>query len=752
MNLHPGVSSARESKSRRGGTARLSAAGAVLMVTAATVGWAFDDNGPSGLNGIFENEIPFGLTADEFNVLGPNWEAWAEETAGLVDDFYVSTEQDVAAQRAALAKLNVKLDTMEKALGESKYRMIHGQLLGLHGRLQRRVQLAEAILDTLEAAPTNNQEARVAAAYANVTDAVLALEQDLRRVPDGSAWLPYVRAEQLKTAAASNDTSDEAIERALKVQRKIAGRNDLDGPQRDFLGRSSFLNLEEALSGLLAANQWAPPENQNAAVREQAAKLVSAIETYEVDASDEAAARVNAAYQELKGIANDGGERISAMMRRHYFGYNLRLIASEGFMRRVISDRQTDASYINEPTSEAWITGTSCTYTDVSVDLQPNPNVAQFNIVISGTVNATTTANAAQAVVYGGSNGNFTATKPVYFSGTSFRTDPARVSANASVYTTDVDAKVFFLLRPIADLIAENEVAKRQYEMNATARQRIIDQASREVNSETDRRFNDATVKLEADTFGPLRELGWYPDSMQTSSTSTAMTIRGRVMEPQELAGQAPAVEPNLASNGLAIQVHESLLNNGADRLELAGKTMTDQELKALMEQRISTLLGREFHFSSPDEGAPQAPAPADAPAEEETVEDAGSETNTYVFDTHDPLRFQIENGTLVIILRTGLKREGQEDIPTHVIEVPLKFSVSGDQIVMQREGSVRVVPAPGTPRSIPRQNIMRANIQRSIPERTFDGKINIEQENKKITLNVSSIEARNGWLTVLAN
>ena len=738
--------------SRRGGTIRLSAAGAVLMVTAATVGWAFDDSAPSGLAGIFKNDIPAGLTEDDFNVLGPNWEAWAAETAALVDAFYTSTEQDVAAQRAALAKLNIKLQTMETSLGDSKYGMIHGPLLGLHGRLQRRVELATAILDTLEADPTNNKAARVAAAYAGVTDAVRALEQDLKRVPAGAAWLPYVRAEQLKAAAASNDASEEAITRARSVQQKIAGRGNLEGAQGEFLGRASFLDLESALNGLLAASEWAPPANQNTAIRDQAAKLVAAIETYEADASNEAAANVNAAYQELRNLANDGGDRISTVMRRHYFGYNLRLVASEGFMKRIVNDRQTSASYINEPVSEAWVTGQSCTYTDVSVDLQPNPNVAQFNIVISGTVNATTTANAAQAVVYGGSNGHFTATKPVYFSGTAFQTDPARVSANASTYATDVDAKVFFLLRPIADIIATNEVAKRKPQSDATARQRIMDQASREVNTETDRRFADATVKLEADTFGPLRELGWYPDSFQTSSTSNSMTIRARVMESQELAGQAPVVEPKLASNGLAIQVHQSLLNNGADRLELAGKTMTDQELKALMEERISTLLGREFHFSSPeDAAAPEAAAPAPA-GDEEAVEDPGSETNTYVFDTHDPLRFHIDNGTLVITLRTGLKREGQEDIPTHIIDVPLKLTVAGDKIVMQREGSVRVVPAPGTQRSIPRQNIMRANIQRSIPERTFNGQINMERENKKITLNVSSIEARNGWLTVLAN
>jgi hypothetical protein len=178
------------------------------------------------------------------------------------------------------------------------------------------------------------------------------------------------------------------------------------------------------------------------------------------------------------------------------------------------------------------------------------------------------------------------------------------------------------------------------------------------------------------------------------------------------------------------------------------------------MEQRISKLLGREFKFTPPeDEPKPEgAPAPAQpaadnaTPAEEGAAEaEADAGKNTYVFDTHDPLRFEVDDGTITIILRTGLKRQNGDEIPLHIIEVPLAVSVQGDQVAMQRQGNVRVRPGPDTPRSIPRQNIMRANIQKSIPNRTFKGTFNVEQEGKTITLKVASIDAQDGWITVLA-
>ncbi|MBL8849095.1 MAG: hypothetical protein JNG89_05405, partial [Planctomycetaceae bacterium] len=545
-----------------------------------------------------------------------------------------------------------------------------------------------------------------------------------------------------------------SLERLASVQKKITERETLsDAAQRDFLARESFASLAAAIGQVLTAD--APEQTEN--IRKEAVRLVEAIEdngnrdlvAYERDGSDEAGEQINSAYEALRGLAGDGANSIAAVIRKHYMASNLRIIASESFLKKTVSESRTEQGYINEPVSEAWVSGVSCTYTNVSVSLQPNSDVAQLNLHISGTVQANTTANAAQAVVYGGSTGNFSATKPVMFSGKEFTTGPASVGANASTYANDVDAKVFFLLRPIADIIAENEVAKRKSQNDALARQRIINQVSQNVNTETDSRFADATLKLESKLYGPLRELRWHPQEVGTYTTDSEMVINALLREGEEnkreLGAQALSSLPAVPENGIAIQVHESLLNNGADRLDVAGKTLTDSELKKIIEDRISTLLGREFKFTKP-EAADGAPAPA--------VEEAPKGSNSYVFAETDPLRFQIDGGNVTIVLRTGLihTEDGKsETIEPHIIRVPLTFSVEGDKIVLKR-GFVGVAPAPGTAVSIPRQGVMRQTIEGSIRDRTMDGLIKIEKEGgKPMTLNVTAVDAQDGWVTVLA-
>ena len=58
-------------------------------------------------------------------------------------------------------------------------------------------------------------------------------------------------------------------------------------------------------------------------------------------------------------------------------------------------------------------------------------------------------------------------------------------------------------------------------------------------------------------------------------------------MGPGELGGAAPEL-PLVDTAGLTAMVHESLINNSMDRMQLGGKTMTDEELRSLREKRPS--------------------------------------------------------------------------------------------------------------------------------------------------------------------
>ena len=752
MRMHPRTRSNRPGRLRRGTVHRLLAGSVALMLVAASAGWSDDEQPSAGLHGILPEDVPEGLTDDDWEALEESeLAAWSTEMYAAVEALYESgATDDVAAQRSAIADLRGRLAELDAARRDAQNASVVLPLSSLYSKLLRRVDLAEAVLNTIEVDVEAARSARTAGAFETLEDAVATLESDLRRVPRGSAWLPYVRAGELKRVANSRDLSAESMELLGSVHNKIASRDALeDESQREFLGRESFGGLANAVAAVIDAANWEPTTENNAEVREQAAALIAAIEAYEDDASYDAALNARNAYNHLRTVAADGGDLVSGVMRKHYFGFNLRILVNEELMRRFSNQSQQKAGTINEPVQEAWVCGNSCTATNVTVDFKPNNETAQFNIQVNGNVRANTTANTSQATVYGGSYGEFSATKPVYFDGKNFNLGRISVYATASTYSTDVDAKVPFFLRPIADVIAEREVARRRPQSNALARQRVESSVREEVDNEVTNQFSNASMKLESELYGPLRELGWHPDALKTSTTEKSMTIRARILEPNELGAQIPVSMPSPPRGGIVLQLHESLLNNGADRLEIAGKTLTDQELKALIEDRISTLTGKEFKFSKPEDEAAAAEETAaqddDAEAEEE------DEESIYVFSESDPIRFQIDDGIVNVILKTGLQREGKDEIPEHVITVPLGLRVEGNEIVMERTGSVRVVPGDGVRRNIVRQRIMLGNVQRSIPDRTFKGEMNIEQQGKQVTLNVSSIEANDGWVTVTA-
>ena len=48
--------------------------------------------------------------------------------------------------------------------------------------------------------------------------------------------------------------------------------------------------------------------------------------------------------------------------------------------------------------------------------------------------------------------------------------------------------------------------------------------------------------------------------------------------------------------------LHESLINNALDSLELAGRTLTESELKASVESKLTEVLGRPFSFAEQEE------------------------------------------------------------------------------------------------------------------------------------------------------
>jgi hypothetical protein len=716
---------------------RLSTVASLVLAVSSLRGFEESKSADTGLRGVLPSEVPLDLDAEAFSVLDGNWQDWSTETAEKVAALYLDDKLDSTGQRRVIDALKSKLNVMERALADNRYRLIFDSLIPLHGKMARRVQVAEAALDTLQLDPKTVKKNRTKQARQNVSSAIEKLEHDLNRFQTGNAWLRYIRTKELKRLMVAGDSTDPLLQ---EVKKKIQDRDSLtDESQREFLSRTAFTNLEKAIDALLEADSKSLPQGDEQKLRESLASLFSALADYETSNSIDSVGRVYAALKNVSQHSLDGGDRIEGALKKHYFNHNLRVAASERFLNRFFKEQRTEKGPVKDFILNAHVRGTQTTTTVVSLDLISQENGARFAIKADGIVRSNTSGTTDQATIYTDGYHTFSARKGVVFDGKTFTTKPATISVNANNRTVGASTKYNSapLLGGVARSIAMRAARKKRSQSEAIARGKVSRRVLPEFNEEVDKEFFKAGEELESGLSARLEEAGLLPEVRQFSTTNGEFRLNSRTMTPEELGGDEPSFKLD-PGNGIALSFHESVINNALDRMALAGRTLTEPELIKELEKSISTLLGRDVNLSSSD-NQPQAD---------------DKDPDTFVFDANDPIRAQVENGIFSLIIRTGLKQKDKEDIPTQIITIPLSLRIEGNQLLVER-GTVRVAPVvkpKSSFRQIARAGVIRKKIESAIQDRKRERKIFFTQEGKEdLIVTITKIQALDGWLTVWA-
>ncbi len=724
-----------QNQERRAGQAkRWIRGGAICLLFATASSWAVDAQPTGlGLRGLVPGKSPAGLKSEDFDLLDGNWAAWGIETNALVEQLYSDEAMDIVAQRSLLAQLKSKAMVMEIALKDSSFTQLHGPLADLHGRLNRRLDVYSAVLDVLEADPQVGQKLRTDSCYSELKSAIANVRSDISTFQGGDLWVPYLELDALANTANTSDNSPSSVELLAKVTRKLSPAVEWNDAQKSFLSRSSLVRLNSALSALTQAITSPVEGATTDPARQLAGQFLTAIDQFEESGSTAAAEQTRAAYVSLKSFAPDGGARLSSLMRNHYYNYNLRVVASEGLLQRVMGESRNDSSWINQCVMGARVNGSQCTNTSINVDLRPSGDTAFIQLSVDGQINANTTGSTSQATVFATGNHQFHAEKGIFFDGRSFSTTPATVGVNAStnIYSARARQSWIPIIGRIADGIALDVAQGKTGEANAYTSTQIRDEVGPRLDNESRSKFDKATLEIESRVWGPLREQGMYPDAMHWSSTDSEVLVRTRLMEANELGGANPAPNYSVPTNGVLIQTHESLMSNFAERFDFAGQTMTDTQVREHLEERLSKLFGKTIDLKGSGEAAASQPS-----------------NSKLVFDTVDPIRMQADGGKIKIIIRAGLIPENGDPIPVQTITVPFTFRVEGNQVFMER-GFVKVVDPDG---QVIRSKVMIQYIQTAMGEnKTLKGEFNQTIEGKTIRLSILSIDARDGWISIQA-
>jgi len=698
---------------------------------------AAEETAPApGLRGILPSIVPADLAA-AIEALPENWGEWGVAAAAEMAALYEQADLDVAGQRQAIAALRKRVATISGLLGDARYKGMQVQLITLRGALKKRLDLAEAVLDTLQLGPEIKAQ-RVTAARQQLAATANSLEQYLGVVPNGGGWKDYLRVADVRTLAQKNDAQ---IVAALgEVQSRLDGSSGHeDGQVRSFVSRAQLAAYHKAVGAYLTASNLELAANSEA-LRGALAELVNAVEQYEASRTSASSAAARAAYDKVRKVAPDGGDRITRAMRENYLNYNVRLVATEQFLNRFVRESRTESSGICEFAFDALVSGAQTTVSHVGLDLTPSAQGARFYVTVNGAVAASTQAEADKATIYTQGNHYFWAWKPVLFDGERFSTGHAMVSVSANNTVTGAETKYedVPILSGIARRIAIKTAEKQMPESEAYAAQKIRDRVVPEVNREVDKEFGPAgSINPEVtERLNALRDAKMYPDVSSWSTTDTDLNMSARLMAATELGANVP--HPLLVlGRGATVMIHESAMNNAVDRVNFAGQTLTDDQFKQKIQDQIKKILGREIDLSKGE-----APKPA-------TSEDEGA--RTLMFDARDPIRFQVADGVILVTIRAGLKQEGKEDIPTQVVTLPIKLSVDQANVIVE-PGNVSVEPAErpeNAAAQISRAGVIKKKIEDAFPRREIDRVFKIERGSKHVSMAVTRFRALDGWLSI---
>jgi hypothetical protein len=389
--------------------------------------------------------------------------------------------------------------------------------------------------------------------------------------------------------------------------------------------------------------------------------------------------------------------------------------------------------------------GNQQTTTEVGVDVKPNNSGLSFDLVLTGSTFSNTAGVTDQATIYTQGNHNFTATKEITFDGDKFSTTAASVGVNANNQTVGASTKFdrVPLLGGIAKSVARKEANKRRSQSEAIARSKITDKVAPEFDEAVDKKFTNANDDLQNKFFKGLRETNLYPTAMRFRSSESYIRADTRTMQAGELGGNRP--NPlDVPATGAVLNLHESAANNTFDKMGVAGKTMTDDEFSKHLEKFFSDAFGVDLSKKKKDT--------SEQPAYDETKKNNAS----FIFAEQDPLRVQFEGDEVILRIRAGLHQEGEADVPTQEISVPITFTVQGDKILAE-SGAARVSPVERPENlqiQIARAGIIRKKIDSALPDKELDGHIEVAAaEGSKAPptiLHIREISTLNGWLRLV--
>jgi hypothetical protein len=393
--------------------------------------------------------------------------------------------------------------------------------------------------------------------------------------------------------------------------------------------------------------------------------LLHALERYE---ATQAAADAQAAQAVLRPLTTAPLRAAPAVVQAvtdHYLAPNLRVALHRDFIERILPEKTVASGRMEDFVLGRQVRGTNRIEQSLGVGFLPSRTDIRCELRVSGVVSSRTVTDGGIADIHSQGSANFVVRKPVVISGRGLAFGTALGSASNSARLAGVDTP--FDNVPLMGSMMKSAVVNRfedsREEAAREVNEKIIVRACRQVDREAEPKLQDMAERLRERVWMPMVELGLEPTPVQLETTESVATVRLRLAAAGQLAAHTPRSRvPEGAI--LSLQVHDSTLNNGCERLGIAGRRTTIEDLL----RTVCLRLGLPPHL------------PPDLP---EGVE--------VEFAAEEPMRVECRDGLVRLRLAIDTLQVGRRVWHDIVAQVTYRPVSAGMQVRLEREGKVKL-------------------------------------------------------------
>jgi hypothetical protein len=597
-------------------------------------------------------------TINDIQKLGPAIAVGAPETDEILGRL------DEQVRKAATVASTTDDDTIALEIGSTAHalarRLVIWKQIGQMGGMM----LADAPAPTVDSRSFNK--------------ALSDIEQLTANSPEGHAWRKYLLVDSLRDWATRRRNNEERMPRDL-AQKWLArvNRMSMTSGQRQFLttGPMAALNRE------MLRNTAEPVESR---------LLLKHLENYEKSGLPSDAHLLARDCQNLSVSTGAAQHELGDRVEMYFRNANIRVAVTAELLNRMIPKREPEYAPVQDRIQGAEVRGQSLTANEVSVRMIPDPEHVRMALIVNGEVAAVTRSTSGPATFYTDSESSYFARKPVEVTLRGITMLPTEVSVDNS--STVRGVRTDFDRMPLFDRIARN-MALTQYDerrpaADAEVRRKIADKAKERVDREATQQVSAAAKRLHDELLGPMDSLLLDPILLDAKTTEKRFEMRIRLAGPDQLGGHTP--RPAAPSDSLAsVQIHESLLNNMLERLELDGETFS----LAGLNQRLAERMHR---FT---------PRPIDPDQEDVKI----------TFAAKDAVHVRCHDGHMELTLAIARLSKGIHKFKDFQVRATYKPMIEGRSVDLVRDGIVQLI--------CPRMNAFAQTPLRSVFLKIFSDK-----------------------------